>query len=210
MTADRYSAIQAVAGAVSRETFEDIERFEAAFRKWSARINLAAPSTLPYLWQRHILDSAQLVGLAPEASQWLDLGSGGGFPGAIIAILMKERNGAHVDLVESSHKKAAFLKTTLASLQAPAAVYSRRIEDCYAEIRPPEVITARALASLSTLLRLIEPWMQSGARALLHKGRDYRREVEESGDVWRFDLLEHRDKVGGDGVILEISNLRRL
>jgi len=206
---ERLSALQAVAGPVSRETFARIEAFEAAFKKWSARINLAAPSTLPHLWERHILDSAQLMALAPKEAKWLDLGSGGGFPGAVIAILIAEREGARIDLVESNHKKAAFLQTTLAALKAPAIVHARRIEECYGRISPPGVISARALAPLTILFGLMEPWMKGETRALLHKGRDYQREVEESRDAWGFDLVEHKDKVGGDGVILEVSNLRR-
>ncbi|WP_163270722.1 16S rRNA (guanine(527)-N(7))-methyltransferase RsmG [Chelativorans alearense] len=209
MTEARFAALQAVAGPVSRETFVRLEAFEAAFRRWAARINLAAPSTLPHLWERHILDSAQLVRLAPEAKRWLDLGSGGGFPGGVVAVLLIERAEAHIDLVESNRKKAAFLQTTLAGLDAPATVHARRIEDCYTAIPAPEIVTARALAPLSRLLELAEPWLVQGARALFHKGRDYRREVEESGDAWQFDLVEHSESIG-DGVILEISDLRRL
>jgi len=206
---DKLSALEKAAGPVSRETFASLEGFESAFRKWSTRINLAAPSTLPYLWERHILDSAQLVRLAPAAKRWLDLGSGGGFPGAIVAIMMSERQGVRVDLIESNRKKAAFLQTILASLGAPAFVHARRIEQCYGLALSPEVITARALAPLPLLLDLAQPWMAPGVKALFHKGRDYLREVEESRDAWAFDLVEHGDKVVGDGVILEISNLRR-
>lgn len=185
-----------------------MERFEAAFLKWSARINLAAPSTLPHLWQRHILDSAQLMKLAPTALRWLDLGSGGGFPGAVVAILLRDRPGGATDLVESNGKKAAFLKTVLGELGAPAHVHVSRIEDFGPESRP-EIVTARALAPLPALLDLAERWLSNGAIALFHKGRDYRREVEESADGWRFDLLEHRSVVDPESVILEISRLRR-
>ena len=208
MREDKRDALEAVAGSVSRETFERLLTFEATFKRWSQRINLAAPSTLPHLWERHVLDSAGLIRLAPEALRWLDLGSGGGFPGAVIAILMGEREGAHVDLVESNRKKAAFLQTALAAVQAPATVHARRIEDCYEVIPTPEIVTARALAPLPRLLELMAPWLMGGARALVHKGRDYQREVEESGDAWRFDLVKHAASVGGDGVILEIGNLR--
>ncbi|WP_309084206.1 16S rRNA (guanine(527)-N(7))-methyltransferase RsmG [Chelativorans sp.] len=209
MSSDKLSALRAAAGPVSRETFRHLLTFEETFKRWNARINLAAPSTLPHLWERHILDSAQLLPLAPAAERWLDLGSGGGFPGAVVAILLIDREKAHVDLVESSHKKAAFLQNVLASSAAPATVHVKRIEACYGRIAAPEVITARALAPLPKLLKLIAPWMSGGTRALLHKGRGYLREVEESGAAWRFDLLEHKDSVGGEGVILEISNLHR-
>jgi 16S rRNA (guanine527-N7)-methyltransferase len=208
LSENRYAELEAVAGPVSRETFARIERFEAAFLKWSARINLAAPSTLPHLWQRHILDSAQLMKLAPTALRWLDLGSGGGFPGAVIAILLRDRPGGTIDLVESNAKKAAFLKTVLGELGAPARVHISRIEDFVSDSRP-EIVTARALAPLPALLDLAAPWLSNGATALFHKGRDYRREVEESADGWQFDLLEHRSVVDPESVILEISGLRR-
>jgi len=209
VTNEKLSALERVAGPVSRETFESLQAFELAFRRWSARINLAAPSTLPHLWERHVLDSAQLIRLAPTARRWVDLGSGGGFPGAIVAIMMSGRAGAHVDLIESNRKKSAFLQTTLGSLKAPAAVHARRIEECYELALSPDVVTARALAPLPMLLELAQPWMVQGVKAFFHKGRDYLREVEESRDAWGFDLIEHGDKVVGDGVILEISNLRR-
>src|SRR5690606_24226383 len=112
-------SLQEVAGDVSRETVERLLEFENSFRRWSARINLAAPSQLSQLWRRHVLDSAQLVRFAFE-TRWLDLGSGGGFPGAVIAILLCDRPGFHIDLVESNRKKAAFLKTSLAPYRCAA------------------------------------------------------------------------------------------
>lgn len=208
MSDDKRAALEAAAGPVSRETFARLLAFESTFKRWSQRINLAAPSTLPHIWERHILDSAGLVRLAPEATLWLDLGSGGGFPGAVIAILMGEQPGAHVDLVESNRKKAAFLQSALATAQAPATVHAKRIEACYETIPVPQIVTARALAPLPLLLELMAPWLTKGARALVHKGRDYQREVEESGDAWRFDLVKHPASVNGDGVVLEIGNLR--
>ena len=207
MTGNRLDEIRDVAGMVSRETLARLEAFEAEFRKWSARINLAAPSTLDALWQRHILDSAQLVGLKPEALMWLDLGSGGGFPGAVLAILMRERPGARVELVESNNKKAAFLKTVLAGLGAPATVHVCRIEDSVSRVGRPQIVTARALAPLPKLLGLASPWLEMGSTGLFHKGRDYRAEVAESRDGWRFDLIEHRSRIDPDSRILEISGL---
>jgi 16S rRNA (guanine527-N7)-methyltransferase len=209
MTADRHTELEALAGPVSRETFDRLLRFEAQFQKWAQRINLAAPSTLPRLWSRHILDSAQLLKLAPTPLRWLDLGSGGGFPGAVVAILLRDRPGASVDLVESNAKKAAFLKTVLGESQAPARVHVTRIEAFSGGIGTIEIVTARALAELRVLLDLSHPWLSTGARALFHKGRDYRREVEESRDAWQFDLVEHESAVDREGVILEISGLRR-
>lgn len=207
--AAKYERLIEVAGPVSRETFERLCNFEESFRRWAARINLIAPSTLPSLWERHILDSARLFPMVPDARKWVDIGSGGGFPGAVTAILLRERPGAHIDLVESNRKKASFLSVTLSVLQAPAAVHAKRIEESHDLVTAPEVVTARALAPLDKLLELSEPWLERGSRALFHKGRDYEREIAESSTRWRYDLVKHIESEWSDGVILEIQNLRR-
>lgn len=209
MTAPSYEEFCFIAGDVSRETFEDVVVFERLLRKWTARINLIAPSTIAEIWQRHVLDSAQLARIKPAALRWLDLGSGGGFPGAIMAVLLKDRPGASIDLVESSNKKAAFLRTSLLQLGAPASVHAMRIEDVIGAVAVPEIVTARALAPLAKLLNLTAPWLGKGARGLFHKGRDYRREIEESAAAWEFDLVKHDSLIDPDSVILEVSRLRR-
>ncbi|PRD44372.1 16S rRNA (guanine(527)-N(7))-methyltransferase RsmG [Phyllobacterium phragmitis] len=208
MREERFLQLRNLVPVVSRETFESLDAFESLFRKWSSAINLASPSTLSHLWERHILDSAQLFPLAPEARKWLDLGSGGGFPGVVLAILLKERADSSIDLVESNGKKAAFLRTAIAQTKASGRVHAQRIESMWSEIKAPDIITARALAPLNDLLSLSEPWLISGATALFQKGRDYRREIEESHDGWAFDLVEHPSAVGEESVILEIRNLR--
>lgn len=204
-----YVQLCRAAGDVSRETFQRLKDFENEFRRWSTRINLAAPSTLPDLWRRHVLDSAQILPLGHDARSWLDLGSGGGFPGAVLTILLTERPNAHITLVESNMKKAAFLQTTLANLGAPARVLAKRIEDAPALVEQPEIVTARALAPLDQLLALSSPWLEHGARALFHKGRDYASEVAKCHDAWQFDLIEHRSAIDEDSVVLEISGLAR-
>ena len=205
---NRFDEIRDAAGMVSRETFDRIEVFETEFQKWSTRINLAAPSTLDTLWQRHILDSAQLSFLKPDATAWLDLGSGGGFPGAVMALLLRDRPRAKIDLVESNNKKAAFLKTVLSALGAPATVHVCRIEDSVVRVGMPEIVTARALAPLPKLLGLASPWLENGAIGLFHKGRDYSAEVTESRYGWDFDLVEHQSRIDPESRILEISGLR--
>lgn len=208
MTGDLLESLRCVAGPVSRETLERLLEFEKEFARWSQRINLAAPSASSHLWERHILDSAQLFSLKPASLKWLDLGSGGGFPGAVLALMLIEREGAQIDLVESAGKKAAFLQSVLKGLGAPAAVHRIRIEEAKARVGVPEVVTARALAPLKRLLHLSRPWLEAGAVGLFHKGRDYAGELEESRSEWSFDLVEHESRTDASGRILEIGNLR--
>lgn len=209
MTKDKYfDSLKQIYPSVSRETADDLIGFETLFKKWSKAINLASPNTLETLWERHILDSVQVFKLAPQAKQWLDLGSGGGFPGIVLAVMLKQTRGA-IRLVESNGKKSAFLRNALAQFQAPGQVVNTRIESCYDLIQAPEIITARALASLDKLFELTEPWMTKGAKALFQKGRDYQREVDESLINWKFDLIRHESAIEADSVILEISNLQR-
>lgn len=210
MNQKHFTELKSIVPAVSRETVERLEAFEALFRKWSSVINLASPSTLADLWHRHILDSAQLYPLANGAQKWLDLGSGGGFPGIVLASLMKETPGASIDLVESVGKKAAFLRTAVGHLAVPARVHDARIESVWPIIDTPDIVTARALASLADLFVLAEPWLTTGATALFQKGRDYQRELDESRNAWSFDLIEYPSSIDKASVILQITNLQRL
>jgi 16S rRNA (guanine527-N7)-methyltransferase len=206
----RFAELCAVAGPVSRETYADLERLAELLRRWSERINLVSPSTIGALWERHIVDSAQLFPYGGVAENWADLGSGGGFPGLVLAVLLKHSTGSrHIELVESNGKKAAFLLSAASALSLPAKVRVERIERHVKAFAPPEIVTARALASLPKLLELTSPWLSKGAKALFHKGREYRSEVEESRQHWIFDLLEHPSKVEADAAILEITNLRQ-
>ncbi len=195
---------------VSRETMERLEHFVALFCKWSRAINLAAPSTLPDIWRRHVADSLQLYALNPGPVCWLDLGSGGGFPGLVTAILLRETDGGFVDLIESNRKKAAFLRTALSETGARGEVHSIRIEEAGRVLKGQQAISARALAPLDTVLTLAAPWTGAGATAWLHKGRDYRREIEAARRSWSFDLIEHRSQVDAESVILQIDRVRDL
>lgn len=207
MTQRDYEELLEVAGPVSRETFRDLQAFEAMFMTWAQRVNLVAPSTLKDVWDRHILDSAQLFPLAPAASTWLDLGSGGGFPGLVLAFLLRERGG-RIDLVDSNHKKAGFLQAAIGKFSLPAKVHAERI-DKIGSLDGIEIVTARALAPLNELLGLTFPWLSQTASGLFHKGRDYRQELEESIPAWRFDLIEHQSKIDNDSVVLQVGKLTR-
>ncbi|MBZ9960479.1 16S rRNA (guanine(527)-N(7))-methyltransferase RsmG [Mesorhizobium sp. BR1-1-14] len=208
MSAGSWESLRSAAGPVSRETFDRLVAFEEMFQKWNRSINLVAQSTAGDVWQRHILDSAQLWRIEDKALRWVDIGSGGGFPGLVLAFLLAERDGASIDLVESNRKKAGFLQAVVGQFGLPARVVARRIDESHALVAAPEIVTARALAPLSTLLELAGPWLTSGARGLFHKGRDYRAEVQESVNRWSFDLVEHPSMTDPGGVILELSNVR--
>ena len=199
-----------IAGPVSRETFSVLQSFLIEFQRWNRVTNLVASSTVEETWNRHVLDSAQLRRLAPQVFRWVDLGSGGGFPGLILAILLRETPGAHVHLVESNRKKASFLQMMSGLFALPATVHAQRIEDVSAQIELPQGVSSRALASLSKLLELSEPFLYNGVTGYFHKGSEYRREIEESSHSWSYDLIEHASAVESQSVILEISGLKRI
>ena len=196
---------------VSRETTERLEAFVALFRKWAKTINLVAPSTLAEAWKRHVVDSMQIYALHPGPRTWVDLGSGGGFPGVVTGILLTGEGNGWVHLVESNNKKAAFLRTAILETGARASVHAIRIEDAPAEIEQCDAISARALADLDLLMQFGLPWAERNPslRFLLHKGRDYQREIDKALGRWRFDLVKHASIVEPDSVVLELSNLSR-
>jgi 16S rRNA (guanine527-N7)-methyltransferase len=198
--------------AVSRETVLRLEHFSTIFVKWAKAINLVAPSTLNDLWDRHIADSAQIFQLQPRPATWLDLGSGGGFPGVITAILLAELGDGWVHLVESNNKKAAFLRTALTETGARGSVHPVRIEVAQSEIAVVDYVSARALADLDTLLGMIQPWAarNRGLRAYLHKGRDYQNEIDKSHRRWRYDLVIHESVIEKGSVILDIGGIQPL
>jgi len=154
--------------------------------RWQERINLIAPSTVSVVWTRHVADSLQLLALAPDARIWIDLGSGGGFPGLVIACALAERPGAVIHLVESNGKKAAFLREAARTIALPVVVHGERIEAFSETFRERvDVVTARALASLPDLLALSEPLLKTGARGLFLKGRDVEVELTAASKYWK-------------------------
>jgi 16S rRNA (guanine527-N7)-methyltransferase len=154
--------------------------------EWQRRVNLIAPSTEPKLWTRHVADSLQLLALAPQARIWVDLGSGAGFPGLVIACALAETPGAHVHLVESNAKKAAFLREATRATGAPAVIHGVKIADFVENAPEPiEAVTARALAPLTELLAAAYPLLIRGAVGLFPKGQDVAAELTEAAKCWR-------------------------
>ena len=204
MADSKFVALQKVLPDVSRETFDRLLAYESLFFKWSKAFNLAAPSTLNDFWQRHIIDSAQLAAIRKPGGIWIDLGSGGGLPGIVLSILMRESGGGIVHLIESNGKKSAFLRNAIMETNASGIVHQIRIKDAQREVVSADVVTARALAGLPALLSLARPWLEGGATAFFHKGREFREEVKVARDGYRFDLVEHPSMVDPASAILEI------
>ena len=195
---------------VPRETEARIDLYLALLRRWQAKTNLVAPSTLPHLWTRHVADSLQLLLLAPTAKCWVDLGSGGGFPGIVLACAVAERPGARVHLVERNAKKAAFLREALRITSAPGIVHATGIEDIVDSIEGPiDCVTARALAPLHQLIGFAEPLIRKGAKALFLKGQDVEAELTETTKYWNIKPKLHASLTGGQGWIVELDRIER-
>ena len=154
-------AFQAATGA-SEAALADLEAFRTLLEDWNGRMNLVGPSALSEFWLRHAYDSAQILAIEPEALTWADLGSGAGFPGVVLAILLKGRPGAHVHLIESQAKRGRFLSHVVEQLALPATVHNARAESLTLKV---EVVTARACAPLVRLLGYAWPYLRTGARA---------------------------------------------
>jgi 16S rRNA (guanine527-N7)-methyltransferase len=207
LAADKSAALSLA--PVSRETEARLDRYIALLREWQAKTNLVAPSTLPYLWTRHIADSLQLVSLAPSARCWADLGSGGGFPGVVLACAMAETPGASVHLVERIAKKAAFLREAVRVTASPGVVHLAEIGDNVDRITGPvDCVTARALAPLHQLIGFAEPLMRNGAKALFPKGQDVEAELTEAAKYWNIWPQLHQSRTG-DGWIVELTAVER-
>jgi 16S rRNA (guanine527-N7)-methyltransferase len=208
LAADRAAALALT--PVSRETEARLDRFLDLLWTWQAKTNLVSPSTLPKLWSRHVSDSLQLLDLAPTAKVWMDLGSGGGFPGMVLACALAARPGASVHLVERNGKKAAFLREALRVTGAPGVVHLAGIEDIVDRVAGPiDCVTARAVAPLHQLIGFAEPVVKRGAKALFLKGQDVEVELTEATKYWNIKPLLHPSRTGGHGWIVELDRIER-
>ena len=194
---------------VSRETLVRLKAYAALLEKWNPAINLVSRATLAQMWTRHFLDSAQIFALCPAGAQtWADLGSGGGFPGLVVAVLAAEAApDLRVTLVESDARKSAFLATVVRELGLTVAVKTERIE----ALLPlgADVVSARALAPLDDLLGFAARHLVPGGRALFLKGASHRQECTAARAHWRFALDVHPSLTDPEGAILSIGELTR-
>lgn len=195
---------------VSRETLERLEIYETVIRKWNPRINLVSRNSLEQLRTRHILDSVQVFRcLESLTGHWVDIGSGGGFPGIVVAIMAAaEAPGLKVTLIESDQRKSAFLRAAARECGVPVKVISQRIEQ--AEPQQADVISARALADLSLLLEFSERHLKPCGTALFSKGASWKKEVDNSQQHWRFDAEPITSLTEPDAVVLKLRGIARV
>lgn len=207
--ADDISAVRALL-PVSDTVAARLTRYAELLVQWQKAKNLVAPSTLPELWRRHIADSAQIVPLLGEARRIVDLGSGAGFPGLVIAAFLADHIGdggvrPEVHLIEANGRKAQFLRTVARECGLPAIIHAERIEAAIGTISGPvDAVTARALAPLGDLLTLAQPLMAAGTVAVFHKGRDFAHEKQIADADWTLDLVEVESRTDPDAVLVRI------
>ncbi|HRD28705.1 MAG TPA: 16S rRNA (guanine(527)-N(7))-methyltransferase RsmG [Caulobacter sp.] len=196
---------QALTGATDAQ-MADLERFRALLEAGNAVMNLVGPATLPDFWNRHAWDSAQLLRLAPDARSWADLGAGAGFPGLILAILLKGTPGARVQLVESMAKRCRFLDQVARDLALPVQIHNARAEDLSLTV---DIVTARACAPMVRLLGYARPYFQRGARGLFLKGQDVVTELNEAASSWTIKARLVPSLSDARGQIVDVESLAR-
>lgn len=193
---------------VSRETLERLRIYVGLLLRWTARINLIAPGTAGQVWTRHILDSAQLWPLRPDpCPDWIDLGSGGGLPGLVIAALAAETGATAVTLVESDARKAAFLSTAAREMDVPATVIRERAERL--RLPPPAVVSARALAPLDRLLDLAAHLIGPHTICLFPKGARAHSELTAARARWHTRVNEIASATNATATILRLHSIER-
>ena len=194
----------AAATGVSRETLSRLKAYIGLLTDWNARHNLVSKTSLEEVWKRHVWDSAQLAPLIPEKAKTLaDLGSGAGFPGLVLALLLNDRLA--VTLYEATRKKADFLRAAAERLELAVAVRSERIEET-AKTRF-DVVTARACAPLPKLLEYAQHFTGPGTVCLFLKGQNVGVELTEAHKSWRMKVRQHPSLTHPFGAILEIREL---
>ena len=202
----------AQAFAVSRETLDKLVTYEVLLRRWQKTINLVAPSTLPTVWERHFADSAQLASHRPlHAKHSVDLGSGAGFPGMVLAIMDSEKRATRHILIESDSRKAAFLREVARGTRVTVDILCGRIEsaEIHAKVGVVDCVTARALAPLPRLVELAAPFFGPSTLGLLSKGREVTAEIGDAKLAWDFDIELKPSVTDPDGRVVLLTALKR-
>jgi 16S rRNA (guanine527-N7)-methyltransferase len=195
---------------VSRETFDRLQTYVSLIEKWTPKINLVSKASVPVIWSRHIKDSLQVYRLGPDRfDHWLDIGSGGGLPGIVVAICSAESPAQKmVSLVESDGRKAAFLRTALRETAVPGRVACERVEKLAPQ--KADIISARALADLEQLLGFAERHLAPDGIALFPKGITWKDEVAAARRTWSFEFEAHKSETEEGSVILKVGDIARV
>jgi 16S rRNA (guanine527-N7)-methyltransferase len=200
---DRRAALHLV--PVSRETEDRLVLFVELLDRWRHKTNLISNSTFPSVWTRHIADSAQLLALAPKAKRWVDMGSGAGFPGLVIAIQLADVPGAIVHCIESDGRKCAFLREATRATGAAVQIHPVRVEAIDPEsLGAVDAVTARAFAPLPMTLKLARPWMERGAIAVFPRGESAKDQIAASPEAWTHAIETLQSVVNRKAAILRI------
>lgn len=194
---------------VSRETLERLEAYMRLIEKWTIKINLISKASIPHIWNRHIRDSAQIYNLAPPCKNWLDLGSGGGFPGIVVAIIAAEKSpDTKVTLVESDQRKCAFLRSALRELSLVGSVISERIETLHPQ--NADVLSARALADLDGLLAFSDRHLSPAGVGIFPKGENWQKEHSAAQERWSYRCEAITSNSNPAAAVLKIEDIRRV
>jgi 16S rRNA (guanine527-N7)-methyltransferase len=200
---DRHAALRLV--PVSRETEDRLATFVDLLDRWRHKTNLIADSTFASVWTRHVADSAQLIALAPEAKRWVDMGSGAGFPGLVIAIQLANVSGGVVHCIESDQRKCAFLREATRATGAAAIIHPERVESIDpSSLGTVDAVTARALAPLPLTLKLARPWMARGAMAVFPRGESARDQIAALPEASAYAIEALPSSVNPKAAILRI------
>lgn len=193
---------------VKHEAIVDLKLFQAQLAKQNEVMNLVGPATIPHFWSRHVLDSAQLLDRRPDARVWADLGAGAGFPGIVLAILLKHSDGPapQVYLIDSLAKRCRFLQGLVDELNLPAMVINDRAENLDIEV---DVVTARAFAPFPKLFGFAQSFFRNGAEGWFLKGENVESELAEAGKQWRFEVDQYESLSDPRGRVVHIRRLKR-
>lgn len=206
MNTSRSSALSRIRATETQS--RDLDTFVDLLARWRKITNLVSEMTFRDVWERHVADSAQLVQYAPDAKRWIDMGSGAGFPGMVIAILLKEIDGVEVHCIESDRRKCAFLREVARATGAPAIVHPTRIEAIDANgLLPIDAVTARALAPLSRLVELARVWLDNGATGIFPRGRSADDQIEALPGQEQFQIETFPSKVESEARIVRLRRV---
>lgn len=195
---------------VSRETFEKLEKYVELVKKWQKSVNLISNTTINQIWERHICDSVQLIGFMDiDSNNFFDIGSGAGFPGLVLSIILSEKNPtAVVELVESDRKKCLFLNEVKRQLGLNVKISNQRIEKL--DDNKYDVITSRALASLDKLFDYVYRFCNERTKLIFPKGENFESEILEAKEKWCFDYKVEISKTNEKAVVLIVENLHKI